>query len=96
MAVQQVSQPLTDGAVLPILHLNGYKISNPTVLARIEHEELEQFFRGCGWEPCFVEGDDPETMHQLMAATLDMPSSESAKSRPTHGKTTIPPGRDGR
>src|SRR5665811_1562946 len=61
----------TDGAVLPILHLNGYKISNPTVLARIEHDELEQFFRGCGWEPCFVEGDDPETMHQLMAATLD-------------------------
>src|ERR1035437_6366848 len=63
--------PITDGAVLPILHLNGYKISNPTVLARIEHEELEQFFRACGWEPCFVEGDDPETMHQLMAATLD-------------------------
>jgi xylulose-5-phosphate/fructose-6-phosphate phosphoketolase len=62
---------ITDGAVLPILHLNGYKISNPTILARIEHGELEQFFRGCGWEPCFVEGDDPETMHQLMAATLD-------------------------
>ena len=48
--------PVTDGAVLPILHLNGYKISNPTVLARIEHEELEQFFRGCGWTPYFVEG----------------------------------------
>ena len=63
--------PITDGAVLPILHLNGYKISNPTVLARIEHEELEQFLRGCGWTPYFVEGDDPETMHQLMAATLD-------------------------
>ncbi len=63
--------PITDGAVLPILHLNGYKISNPTVLARIEHEELEQFFRGCGWTPYFVEGDDPETMHQLMAATLE-------------------------
>jgi xylulose-5-phosphate/fructose-6-phosphate phosphoketolase len=61
--------PITDGAVLPILHLNGYKISNPTVLARIEHEELEQFLRGCGWTPYFVEGDDPETMHQLMAAT---------------------------
>jgi xylulose-5-phosphate/fructose-6-phosphate phosphoketolase len=61
----------SDGAVLPILHLNGYKISNPTVLARIEHEELEQFFRGCGWTPHFVEGDDPERMHQLMAATLD-------------------------
>jgi xylulose-5-phosphate/fructose-6-phosphate phosphoketolase len=61
----------SDGAVLPILHLNGYKISNPTVLARIEHEELEQFLRGCGWTPHFVEGDDPERMHQIMAATLD-------------------------
>jgi xylulose-5-phosphate/fructose-6-phosphate phosphoketolase len=48
--------PITDGAVLPILHLNGYKISNPTVLARIEPDELEQFFRGCGWTPYFVEG----------------------------------------
>ncbi|MHB1230467.1 MAG: phosphoketolase family protein [Halothiobacillus sp.] len=63
--------PVTDGAVLPILHLNGYKISNPTVLARIEHEELEQFLRGCGWTPHFVAGDEPETMHQLMAATLE-------------------------
>src|SRR5271155_5172331 len=63
--------PATDGAVLPILHLNGYKISNPTVLARIEHDELEQFFRGCGWTPHFVEGDDPARMHQLMAATLE-------------------------
>ena len=63
--------PITDGAVLPILHLNGYKISNPTVLARIEHEELEQFLRGCGWTPHFVEGDEPEKMHQLMAATME-------------------------
>jgi len=63
--------PITDGAVLPILHLNGYKINNPTVLARITHKELEQFFRGCGWEPYFVEGDEPEKMHQLMAAALD-------------------------
>ena len=63
--------PISDGAVLPILHLNGYKISNPTVLARIEPEELEQFFRGCGWTPYFVEGDDPEKMHQLMASTLE-------------------------
>ena len=63
--------PITDGAVLPILHLNGYKISNPTILSRIEHEELEQFFRGCGWDPYFVEGDDPEKMHELMATTLD-------------------------
>ncbi|MEO7021199.1 MAG: phosphoketolase family protein [Ktedonobacteraceae bacterium] len=63
--------PITDGAVLPILHLNGYKISNPTVLARIEPEELEQFLRGCGWMPYLVEGDEPEKMHQLMAATLE-------------------------
>ncbi len=63
--------PISDGAVLPILHLNGYKISNPTLLARIEPEELEQLFRGYGWNPLFVEGDDPETMHQLMASTLD-------------------------
>ncbi len=63
--------PVTDGAVLPILHLNGYKISNPTVLARIEREELEQFFRGCGWDPYFVEGHEPDTMHELMAGTLD-------------------------
>ncbi len=63
--------PATDGAVLPILHLNGYKISNPTVLARIEHEELDQFVRGCGWAPHFVEGDDPALMHQLMAAALE-------------------------
>ncbi|MGB8358149.1 MAG: phosphoketolase family protein, partial [Bacteroidales bacterium] len=63
--------PVTDGAVLPILHLNGYKISNPTVLARVEHEELDQFFRGTGWTPYFVEGDDPEKMHQLMAGTLE-------------------------
>ncbi len=63
--------PATDGAVLPILHLNGYKIANPTVFARIKPEELEQFFRGCGWAPYFVEGDEPEAMHQLMAHTLD-------------------------
>ena len=63
--------PITDGAVLPILHLNGFKIANPTVFARISHEELEQFFRGCGWEPRFVEGDEPASMHQKMAATLD-------------------------
>jgi xylulose-5-phosphate/fructose-6-phosphate phosphoketolase len=63
--------PITDGAVLPILHLNGYKISNPTVLARIEPEELEQLLRGYGWTPYFVEGDDPDTMHQRMATVLD-------------------------
>ncbi|HEU5121564.1 MAG TPA: phosphoketolase family protein [Candidatus Saccharimonadales bacterium] len=66
----------SDGAVLPILHLNGYKISNPTILARIEREELEQLFRGYGWNPYFVEGDHPETMHQLMAAKLDEATQE--------------------
>lgn len=64
--------PIRDGAVLPILHLNGYKIANPTVLARISHEELENLFKGYGYKPYFVEGSDPEDMHQLMAATLDV------------------------
>jgi xylulose-5-phosphate/fructose-6-phosphate phosphoketolase len=63
--------PVSDGVVLPILHLNGYKISNPTVLARITHEELDQLFRGYGWTPYFVDGEDPDQMHQTMAATLD-------------------------
>jgi xylulose-5-phosphate/fructose-6-phosphate phosphoketolase len=63
--------PITDGAVLPILHLNGYKIANPSVLARIEYEELDKLFRGYGWTPYFVEGDDPEEMHQRMAGTLE-------------------------
>ncbi len=63
--------PVHDGAVLPILHLNGYKIANPTVLARISREELNNLFVGYGYKPYFVEGSDPETMHQLMAATLD-------------------------
>jgi xylulose-5-phosphate/fructose-6-phosphate phosphoketolase len=63
--------PITDGAVLPVLHLNGYKINNPTVLARISHEELEALFVGYGYTPCFVEGSDPDSMHQAMAATLE-------------------------
>src|ERR1700688_4809193 len=63
--------PVHDGAVLPILHLNGYKIANPTVLARIPQAELEQLFRGYGYHPYFVEGDDPAKVHQAMAATLD-------------------------
>ena len=63
--------PVTDGAVLPILHLNGYKISNPTIFSRISHEEVENFFKGCGWKPYFVEGDDPMTMHKKMAETMD-------------------------
>jgi xylulose-5-phosphate/fructose-6-phosphate phosphoketolase len=68
--------PITDGAVLPILHLNGYKISNPTILARIEHDELEQFLRGCGWAPYFVEGDNPATMHELMATVMEKAIAE--------------------
>ncbi|KAL6408089.1 phosphoketolase [Ilyonectria robusta] len=63
--------PIVDGAVLPVLHLNGYKINNPTLLARISHKELENLFLGYGWQPYFVEGDDVETMHQAMAATLE-------------------------
>ena len=63
--------PITDGAVLPVLHLNGYKINNPTVLARISHEELKALFVGYGYTPYFVEGSDPDSMHQAMAATLE-------------------------
>jgi xylulose-5-phosphate/fructose-6-phosphate phosphoketolase len=63
--------PITDGAVLPVLHLNGYKIAGPTVLARIPHDELDALMRGYGWTPHFVEGDDPETMHARMASVLD-------------------------
>jgi xylulose-5-phosphate/fructose-6-phosphate phosphoketolase len=63
--------PIRDGAVLPILHLNGYKINNPTLLARISHDELESLFKGYGWTPHFVEGDEPAAMHQQMAATLE-------------------------
>jgi xylulose-5-phosphate/fructose-6-phosphate phosphoketolase len=63
--------PITDGAVLPILHLNGFKIANPTVLARISHEELEGLFTGYGYQPFFVEGSDPELMHQKMAEILN-------------------------
>ena len=63
--------PASDGAVLPILHLNGYKIANPTILARISREELEQLLRGYGWTPYFVEGHEPALMHEAMAATLD-------------------------
>lgn len=68
--------PIHDGAVLPILHLNGFKIANPTVLARIDRDELADLFRGYGYHPYFVAGSDPETMHQLMAATLDIAIAE--------------------
>src|SRR5580698_1545077 len=63
--------PATDGAVLPILHLNGYKIANPTILARIPREELDQLLRGYGWSPTYVEGHEPDLMHEAMAAALD-------------------------
>src|SRR5208283_900083 len=68
--------PATDGAVLPILHLNGYKIANPTVLARLPHNELNELLEGYGYKVHYVEGDDPDTMHQLMAATLDTVAAE--------------------
>ena len=68
--------PVTDGAVLPILHLNGYKIANPTVLARISHDELRDLFVGYGYQPYFVEGDEPLAVHQLMAAALDKAIAE--------------------
>ncbi len=68
--------PKTDGAVLPILHLNGYKISNPTIFSRITHEEIQKFFEGCGWKPYFVEGIDVMKMHQKMAETLDIVMEE--------------------
>ena len=69
--ISKFLNPIRDGAVLPILHLNGYKINNPTLLARITHEELEELLRGYGWTPYFVEGSDPDSMHQAMAATVE-------------------------
>jgi xylulose-5-phosphate/fructose-6-phosphate phosphoketolase len=69
--ISKFLNPVRDGAVLPILHLNGYKINNPTLLARISHEELEELLRGYGWTPCFVEGSDADSMHQAMAATVE-------------------------
>jgi xylulose-5-phosphate/fructose-6-phosphate phosphoketolase len=69
--ISKFLNPIRDGAVLPILHLNGYKINNPTLLARITHQELEDLLRGYGWTPYFVEGSDHDSMHQAMAATLE-------------------------
>ena len=83
----------TDGAVLPILHLNGYKIANPTVLARIPHEELEQLLLGYGWTPYFVEGHEPDLMHEAMAATLDRAVEEIKRIQRearAHGNTERP------
>ncbi|MGA9860796.1 MAG: phosphoketolase family protein, partial [Terriglobales bacterium] len=69
--ISKFLNPIRDGAVLPILHLNGYKINNPTLLARITHQELEDLLRGYGWNPYFVEGSEHDSMHQAMAATLE-------------------------
>jgi xylulose-5-phosphate/fructose-6-phosphate phosphoketolase len=87
--------PVRDGAVLPILHLNGYKIANPTILSRIPHEELEALFIGYGWTPYFVEGHDPTTMHQKMAEVTERCIIEiraiQAKARSKHSKTVDRP-----
>ena len=85
--------PISDGAVLPILHLNGFKVGNPTIFARIDHDELEMFFKGCGWEPRFVEGSEPRMMHQKMAAALDWAVREIQRVQEyarTTGDTTRP------
>jgi xylulose-5-phosphate/fructose-6-phosphate phosphoketolase len=79
--ISKFLNPIRDGAVLPILHLNGYKINNPTLLARISSEEVESLFRGYGWTPYFVEGSDPDTMHQAMAATVEHCISEIRKAQ---------------
>ena len=85
--------PATDGVVLPILHLNGYKIANPTVLARISHDELDQLLRGYGYVPYWVEGSDQWEMHRLMAATLDSVVSdiERIKTAASRGGSTQRP-----
>tara|TARA_R110000744_G_scaffold86060_2_gene168259 strand:- start:20 stop:2467 length:2448 start_codon:yes stop_codon:yes gene_type:complete len=85
--------PVTDGTVLPILHLNGYKIANPTILARIGDVELEQLFLGYGWKPYFIEGDDPMTMHRKMAELLDQVTEEikTIKKNAANGSTTQRP-----
>jgi phosphoketolase len=91
--VNKFLNPLRDGAVLPVLNLNGYKINNPTLLARVTHDELEAFFRGHGWTPYFVEGSQPESMHQAMAATLDRCVSEirsAQREARASGKTSRP------
>src|SRR5271168_3663781 len=89
--------PARDGAVLPILHLNGYKISGPTVMARTSDDELTSFYKGHGYSPYFVEGDDPEAMHQLFAAALDRCYAEiraiqkDARADGAKGKATLRP-----
>jgi xylulose-5-phosphate/fructose-6-phosphate phosphoketolase len=79
--ISKFLNPIRDGAVLPILHLNGYKINNPTLLARIGHQELEDLLRGYGWTPYFVEGSEPDSMHQAMAATTEQCVNEIRRSQ---------------
>jgi xylulose-5-phosphate/fructose-6-phosphate phosphoketolase len=79
--INKFLNPARDGAVLPVLHLNGYKINNPAILARITHEELEELLRGFGWTPYFVEGSDPQSMHQAMAATTEHCVNEIRKAQ---------------
>src|SRR5437879_3096459 len=91
--INKFLNPARDGAVLPILHLNGYKIDNPTLLARISHDELENLFRGYGWTPYFVEGSDIDSMHQAMAATVERCVNEIREHRRAareHGDITRP------
>ena len=88
--------PVRDGAVLPILHLNGYKIANPTVLGADQPEELESLFAGYGYAPHFVEGDDPAVMHELMAATLETVIGEIRDIQATRGRMDSPNVRSGR
>jgi xylulose-5-phosphate/fructose-6-phosphate phosphoketolase len=91
--INKFLKPARDGAVLPILNLNGYKINNPTLLTRISHEELQKLFEGYGWTPYFVEASDPNTMHQAMAATLDRCVEEirAAQARCRRGGTASRP-----
>lgn len=88
--ISKFLNPIRDGAVLPILHLNGYKINNPTLLARISHEELENLLRGYGWTPFFVEGSDPDSMHQAMAATVETCISEIKKHQGEARQSGVP------
>ena len=88
--ISKFLNPVRDGAVLPILHLNGYKINNPTLLARITHEELEDLLRGYGWTPYFVEGSDPDSMHQAMAATVEHCVEEIRTAQSECRRTGVP------
>jgi xylulose-5-phosphate/fructose-6-phosphate phosphoketolase len=88
--INKFLNPIRDGAVLPILHLNGYKINNPTLLARITHQELRSLFEGYGWMPHFVEGSDPESMHQAMAATVEKCVSDILRYREVTRGSGVP------